>query len=145
MKLPDSNILIISQLDASNAMSQIHPVPQIIPRKVSPKRDIQKVSVEHCMDCNMFAVNQIEQIGIMIFKGRVPQPLIFPKSGLFPILYFKRHPIKKILFYWHKPRPKLWITRFFLNLSEGFGSKVFILEYLLPNAIFIYKLEQPFT
>jgi hypothetical protein len=145
VKLPDSNILIISQLDASNAMSQIHPVPQIIPRKVSPKRDIQKVSVEHFMDCNMFAVNQIEQIEILIFKGRVPQPLVFPNFGLFPILYFKRHPFKKILFYWHKPRPKLWITIFFLNLSEGFGSKVFILEYLLPNVIFIYKLEQPFT
>ena len=98
MKLPDSDILIIS-LDVSNTMSQIHPVPQIIPRKVSPKRDIQKVSVEHCMDCNMFAVNQIEQIGIMIFKGRVPQPLVFSKTGLFSIMYFKRHPFEKILFY----------------------------------------------
>ena len=96
-------------------MSQIHPVPQIISRKVSPKWDIQKVSVMHyCMNCNMFAVNQIEQIGILIFKGRVPQPLVFPKSDLFPIMYFKCHPFKKILFYWHcrkTNRPVAFYTR----------------------------------
>ena len=79
MKLPDSDILIIYQLDVGNAMSQIHSVPQIITRKVSPKRDIQRVSVEHCMDCNMFAVNQIEQVGILIFKGRVPPTTYLPK------------------------------------------------------------------
>ena len=126
MKLSDSDILIISQLDVSNTMSQNHLVPQVISRKVSPKRDIQRVSIKHYMNGNMFAMNQINQIGILIFKGRVPQPLVFPKSGLFPILYLKRHPFKKFLFYWHKPWPKLWITRFFLNLSEGFRFKVFI-------------------
>jgi len=145
VKLPYSNILIIFQLDVNNAMYQIHPVSQFNSRKVSPKRDIQRVSIKHCMNGNMFAMNQIEQIGILIFKGRVPQPLVFPKSGLFPIMYFKCHPFKKILFYWHKSWPKLWITRFLLNLSEGFGFKVFIPEYLLPNAIFISKFEQPFT
>ena len=79
MKLPDSDILIIYQLDVGNAMSQIDSVPQIITRKVSPKRDIQRVSVERCMDCNMFAVNQIEQIGILFFKGRVPPKTYLPK------------------------------------------------------------------
>ena len=99
MKLPDSDILIISQLDASNAMFQIHPVPQIISRKVSPKRDIQRVAIKHFMNSNIFTMNQIEQIGILIFKGRVPQPLVFSKTGLFSIMYFKRHPFEKILFY----------------------------------------------
>jgi len=102
VKLPDSNLLIIYQLDVSNAMYQIHPVSQFNSRKVSPERDIQRISIKHSMNGSMFSMNQIEQIRILIFKGRVSQPLVFPKSGLFPILYLKCHTFKKILFYWHK-------------------------------------------
>ena len=131
-------------------MSQIHPVHQVISCKVSPKRDIQRVSIKNCMNANMFAINQIKQIGILIFKSRVPQPLVFSKSGLFPILYFKRHPIKKFLFYWHKPWPKLWITRFFLRYlflsicCQMSSSLVSLNNHLLKKHLFwTFKSKTP--